>query len=418
MKKLGTLSFFLVCSFALLCAKGQTENGNGIKLTHTNWRPEDLNAWNAIYKEFEKDMQGISIQSTPRPTDRYFSSVEIDAEGGVLDDMVNIWQNRVWNNSMYNRQYFIDLTKSIKNIDKMPSHHKYNFSTDSGTLFAVPIACQYTGILYNKKIFRENGIKIPKTWNEFIAVCEKLKSNGVTPLMFQGKDAWHIHYAFDLMMKPYLGGPEFLKSLLAHTYDFRSKGFVSALERFYTLKKYFPKDFMGLGYSDAQNMTATEQVAMWPGCGSWEVLTLKSINPNIELGVFATPVDAGMTPYVTVFTDTGIAVSRFSSPEKQEAALKFINWLTAPEKGKLINDKLGFFNAWDNDKFTDTTLMEYAALAGKNGENIVSDWAILLSDASPTATDLIQIGLQDLMNGKKTPKQVSDAIADGLSVWY
>ena len=62
--------------------------------------------------------------------------------------------------------------------------------------------------------------------------------------------------------------------------------------------------------------------------------------------------------------------------------------------------------------------MEYAALAGKNGENIVSDWAILLSDASPTATDLIQIGLQDLMNGKKTPKQVSDAIADGLSVWY
>ena len=65
------------------------------------------------------------------------------------------------------------------------------------------------------------------------------------PLMFQGKDAWHIHYAFDLMMKPYLGGPEFLKSLLAHTYDFRSKGFVSALERFYTLKKYFPKDFMG-----------------------------------------------------------------------------------------------------------------------------------------------------------------------------
>ena len=125
-----------------------------------------------------------------------------------------------------------------------------------------------------------------------------------------------------------------------------------------------------------------------------------------------------MTPYVTVFTDTGIAVSRFSSPEKQEAALKFINWLTAPEKGKLINDKLGFFNAWDNDKFTDTTLMEYAALAGKNGENIVSDWAILLSDASPTATDLIQIGLQDLMNGKKTPKQVSDTIADGLSVWY
>ncbi|WP_428771728.1 extracellular solute-binding protein [Treponema sp. HNW] len=417
-RRLIILSFFLLFGFALLCAKGQTEKSNSISLSHTNWRPEDLNAWNAIYKEFEKDVQGISIQSTPRPTDRYFSSVEIDAEGGVLDDMVNIWQNRVWNNSMFNRKYFIDLSKSIKNIDKMPEHHKYNFSTDSGTIFAIPVACQYTGILYNKKIFRENGIKVPKTWEEFIAACEKLKSNGVTPLMFQGKDAWHIHYAFDLMMKPYLGGPKFLKSLLDHTYDFKNQDFIKALERFYTLKKFFPKDFMGLGYSDAQNMTATEQVAMWPGCGSWEVLTLKSINPNIELGVFATPVDPGMTPYVTVFTDTGIAISKFSSPEKQEAALKFINWITSPEKGKLINDQLGFFNAWDNDKFSDTTLMEYAALAGKNGENIVSDWAILLSDSSPTATDLIQVGLQDLMNDKKSPQKVAEAIAAGLSVWY
>jgi raffinose/stachyose/melibiose transport system substrate-binding protein len=419
MKKLIILVMItLLLPCTMLLAQGGAEKSAVIELTHTNWRPEDLTAWTKIYSEFEKDISGISIESTPRPTDRYFSSVEIDAEGGVLDDMVNIWQNRVWNNDMFQRGYLMDLTGLIDNIDKMPDHHKYNFSTDDGRIFALPVASQYTGMLYNKKIFRDNGIVIPETWDEFIAVCDTLLAKGITPLMFQGKDAWHIHYAFDLMMKPYLGGTEFLDDLLDHTYDFRSDGFVSALERFLTLRKYFPADFMGLGYSDAQNMTATGQVAMWPGCGSWEVLTLKNINPAVELGVFAVPVDPGMTPYVTVFTDSGIAISKFSSKEKQDAALKFINWIGTSEKGQMINEVLGFFNAWDNDNFDDEVLMEYSKLAGKNGENIVSDWAILLSDESPTATDLIQIGLQDLMNGRKSPKQVADSIADGLSVWY
>jgi hypothetical protein len=63
-------------------------------------------------------------------------------------------------------------------------------------------------------------------------------------------------------------------------------------------------------------------------------------------------------------------------------------------------------------------MKEYAALAGPNGENIVSDWAILLSDGSPTATELIQAGIQELMVGSKTAEQVAKDINTGLSVWY
>ena len=42
---------------------------------------------------------------------------------GKIDDKT---YDMVLHMDRYNRQYFIDLTKSIKNIDKMPSHHKYN----------------------------------------------------------------------------------------------------------------------------------------------------------------------------------------------------------------------------------------------------------------------------------------------------
>lgn len=40
--------------------------------------------------------------------------------------------------------------------------------------------------LYNKKIFEENGVRPPETWDELIAVCDTLLKNGVQPLGISG----------------------------------------------------------------------------------------------------------------------------------------------------------------------------------------------------------------------------------------
>jgi raffinose/stachyose/melibiose transport system substrate-binding protein len=220
-------------------------------------------------------------------------------------------------------------------------------------------------------------------------------------------------------MKPFLGGHEFIKKLKAGTYDFTNPDFIAALKRLKSLTPYFPENYTGLGYSDAQNMTATGQVAMWPGCGSWEVFTLKDINPELELGVFATPVaKKGDPSYVTVFTDQGLALAHTITEKEKEAAIKFLRWMTTPQAGLLMNKYIGFFNCWDNNVFEDEAMKEYAALAGPKGEYIISDWAILLSDGSPTATELIQAGIQELMAGTKTAEQIAQDIQKGLSVWY
>ena len=390
-----------------------------IELKHYNWRPEDLDKWGKIYAEFMKTNPDIKLVDDPIPADRYFNNLEINLEGKQADPICSIWQNRVWNNQMFKRGYLVDLTSLLPEFKKVPPHHQYNFVTDDGKAFAAPVSAQYTGMLYNKKIFRENGLTPPVTWDEFIVLCNKLKDAGVTPLMFQVKDAWHIHYGFDLMMKPFLGGPALLNALKSGKYDFTNPKFVDALKRLKSLEPYFPKNYTGLGYSDAQNMIATEQVAIWPGCGSWEVFTIKDINPEIELGVFATPVaKKGDPAYVTVFTDQGLTIASSATDAQKKAALRFLKWMTTPEAGLLVNKHIGFFNCWDNNVFDDQTLKEYAALAGKKGELIMSDWAILLSDASPTATELIQAGIQELMAGTKTAEQVALGIKNGLSVWY
>ncbi len=47
------------------------------------------------------------------------------------------------------------------------------------------------GVIYNKTIFAENGIEIPKTYEEFAAACETLVAAGVIPMYESVVDSWH-----------------------------------------------------------------------------------------------------------------------------------------------------------------------------------------------------------------------------------
>ena len=39
------------------------------------------------------------------------------------------------------------------------------------------------GVIYNQDIFEEQGLEVPETWDEFIAVCDALVDAGITPVL-------------------------------------------------------------------------------------------------------------------------------------------------------------------------------------------------------------------------------------------
>lgn len=53
--------------------------------------------------------------------------------------------------------------------------------TFDGKQYCVPMNIAYWVMYYNKKIFDENGVAVPTTWQELDAAATKLKSAGVTP---------------------------------------------------------------------------------------------------------------------------------------------------------------------------------------------------------------------------------------------
>lgn len=62
-----------------------------------------------------------------------------------------------------------------------------------GVIWGLPFwEASATGFYYNKPIFEEHDIEVPKTQAEFMEVCQKLKDAGINPLYIGFQDTWPI----------------------------------------------------------------------------------------------------------------------------------------------------------------------------------------------------------------------------------
>ncbi|MGN1142390.1 MAG: ABC transporter substrate-binding protein, partial [Oliverpabstia sp.] len=91
------------------------------------------------------------------------------AENGLIEDLTDVWNETIFD---------AGISQGIADA----------FTFD-GKIYAAPWSVLYNTILYNKNVFDEYGLEEPETFDEFLEVCETLKSNGVTPIALKS-DSW------------------------------------------------------------------------------------------------------------------------------------------------------------------------------------------------------------------------------------
>ncbi|MFC4619343.1 ABC transporter substrate-binding protein [Camelliibacillus cellulosilyticus] len=238
-----------------------------------------------------------------------------------------------------------DLYKKNSWDGKFPKDLMDMVSKD-GKIYGVPADIHRGNVLwYNKKIFKDNGLEPPKTFDDFFKVADKLKAKGITPLAIGDKDVWGSTMVLENILLAKLG-PDKYKQLWTGGVPFDDPKVKESVEIFKKMLGYINNDHSSLAWQDASQLVADGKAAM-NIMGDWAkgYYTSKNLKPDEDFGWAVTPETDGMFMVI---------VDAFGLPKgvkKPDQVKKFLTELGSVEGQDAFNPKKGSIPArTDTDK--------------------------------------------------------------------
>jgi raffinose/stachyose/melibiose transport system substrate-binding protein len=217
-------------------------------------------------------------------------------------------------------------------------------STD-GMVRGVPFgAAMGGGIYYNKPIYKELGLTVPKTWAEFMANNEKIKAAGKVAVAQTYKDTWSSQlFVLADFFNVQAANPTFAADYTANKAKYATTP--AAMKGFDYLEQvnkagYLNADFGAASFDDGVRMVANGEAAHYPML----TFALGNIKQNFpdkvnDVGFFAQPGDDAAKNGLTVWMPAGLYVSAKSA--NIDAAKKFLSFVASPAGCKLMQDANG-----------------------------------------------------------------------------
>lgn len=201
--------------------------------------------------------------------------------------------------------------------------------TVEGKKLGFPFAFEGYGFIYNKDLFSQAGITdVPKTLSELKDVNEKLKAAGIQSYNEGYKEWWvlgqHLfNLPFALEEEP-IAMIEKINQGEATVADVENmNGFFDVLDM--TVDYGKGKGSVGVSYDDQVSAFASGTTAMMQQ-GVWTIDSILKINPDINMGMFAIPLNENPEDTKLPVGVPGYYVINKNSKNVEEAK-KFLTWL-------------------------------------------------------------------------------------------
>ncbi|MFI5755109.1 ABC transporter substrate-binding protein [Streptomyces sp. NPDC051569] len=151
-----------------------------------------------------------------------------------------------------------DLLLDVSDIWTKPELSGYSDALKSlctssgGQKVFVPTAYYWWGVFYRKSNFAKWGVQEPKTWDEFLDLCDKLKTKGVAPIGIGagGNTAWVASSWFDYL-NIRINGAQYHRELLAGKHRFDDPEVHKVFDRWSEALPYFDPNGTALPFQDA-----------------------------------------------------------------------------------------------------------------------------------------------------------------------
>ncbi len=185
----------------------------------------------------------------------------------------------------------IDAVANKEGWDKLVPAPVQKFSKYKGHWVAVPVNIHRTNWIWaNKAIFDELKLTPPKTFDEMVAIADKIRKAGYIPLAHGGQ-AWQEATIFDSAVLS-AGGPKFYKQALIDLDPkaLGSKTMEKAFEQMQKLRTMVDPNFPGRDWNLATSMVYHKKAAMQI-MGDWAKGEFEKghMKPNVDFLCFQYP---------------------------------------------------------------------------------------------------------------------------------
>ena len=223
--------------------------------------------------------------------------------------------------------------------------------TYNGDVYGVPTQQTMALMFYNKAIFAENGVSVPATYDEFLNVCETLKSNGVTPIALASTpaDAWLVSQYIQ-QLSDGLGGYELFSGIADGSRAWNDPAMVKAGELLQAEidAVYYEDGFTGVSGEEAEAIFQRGDAAMYFN-GTWETGTLAS------------------TEFTDVAEDVGCFIVPAVDPQYQNVGVGSCDYCYAVTKNcKNVDAAVAFLKYWTSEAGASMLLYDYSCLPATN----------------------------------------------------
>lgn len=364
-------------------------------------------------KLLEEKLPNIKVTFEFVALDNFNNVLNSQLQAGQGPDIIEVGgETRL----LANAGYLMDLT-SENFTSKYADAGLTPYSVD-GKVFATPLQSWYEGIFYNKALFRENGIEVPKTFDQFIQIHKDLAAKGIKP-QTMGAQSW------EPMMKQSIGlvNNDFYSKDENKQFDEKfnageaklAEAWLPYVEKWSRLisEGVLTKDMLGLSYDQALDEFATGKAAMWES-GPWAVKTIMEKNAKFELGMFPIPGSSEGPGWLIGGPGSALAINAKTAHKAE--ALQILDLTATPEAQQaLIKDNAGssFLKGVEVNLGEIYADCEEAFKAG----HVYAPWTAAWVSGNPIVEGYGK-SLQEVLAGTKTVKQAleeADKINETMS---
>ncbi|MFG2592314.1 ABC transporter substrate-binding protein [Streptomyces sp. NPDC048438] len=314
-----------------------------------------------------------------------------------------------------------DLEKELKKLGVLDQLEPAAVSTIKalygGKVEVLPYEYNIEGIFYNKKLFAENDIAVPATWDELVAAAAKLESRKVQPFSASGQQGWPITRLVSTYLYRSLG-PDALQKVADGKAKLTDPEYVKAAQEIADLgeKGYFGKGVGSIDYDTAMNQFLGGKAGMFY-MGSWALANIADPKQN-KVGAE----NVGFMPFPAVEGGKG-AIDQYPSNVGLGIGLG----------AKTFDEKTGDWVSCIAKNYGSTALKDHGTISGFKVNTPVEDSTEVTTQVRDTisaskqnvlwfealfstkATTVSQTNAAGLATGSMSPQEYMQTVQDALA---